>query len=275
MSNENKNDSEFPLEQSSNEAETVCRDCTFAVYEGETQTACALGNLDKLEKQGADIIEVYDETNKEFYVVKGRVCVAWRGSDWREKHKDRTDLEKIVARETMIRMDANIYMDKDTTLADVETTILSLKDNLIKPAQITLLNNFSKIDRPTMARICTHSGFKWRVENIQEGDVDKLRCIDIAIRKLNANELNYYCVFDAGRKIPVNFISDINNSLNKDMNRFLALRGEDGNGDVGQILIHKRIGGNRDKSFLDKIEHTTRSQGCPNLLQKTSEIVSG
>ena len=265
MSNENKNDSEFPLEESSNEAETICRDCAFAVYEGETQTACALGNLDKLEENGADIIEVYDETKKEFYVVKGRVCVSWRGSDWKEKHKDRTDLEQIVAKEIMIRMDANVYMDKDTTLADVEATILSLKENIIKPAQITLINNFSKIDRPTLARICSHSGFRWRVENIQED----------AIRKLNANELNYYCVFDAGRKVPVNFISDINKSLNKDMNRFLALIGEDGNGDVGQILMHKRIGGNRDKSFLDKIEHTTRSQGCPNLLQKTSEIVSG
>ena len=108
-----------------------------------------------------------------------------------------------------------------------------------------------------------------------EDNADRLRCIDIALRKLNANELNYYCIFDAGRKVPVNFISDINDSLNKDMNRFLALRSEDGNGDVGQILMHKRIGGNRDKSFLDKIEHTTRSQGCPNLLQKTSEIVSG
>ena len=274
MNNE-KNDSEFPLEQSSNEAETICRDCAFAVYEEETQTGCSLGKLDKLEENGADIIEVYDETNKEFYVIKGRVCVSWRDSNWKEKHKDREDLEQIVARETMIRMDANIYMDRDTTLADVEATILSLKENTIKPAQITLLNNFSKIDRPTLARICGHSGFRWRVENIQEDNADRLRCIDIALRKLDANELNYYCIFDAGRKVPVNFISDINDSLNKDMNRFLALRSEDGNGDVGQILMHKRIGGNRDKSFLDKIEHTTRSQGCPNLLQKTSEIVSG
>tara|TARA_R110000824_G_scaffold401004_1_gene610246 strand:- start:77 stop:898 length:822 start_codon:yes stop_codon:yes gene_type:complete len=269
-----ENEKEYPLEVKSDEAETICRDCAFAVYDEETQTGCSIGKLDKFEEQGAEIIEVYDETNKEFYVVKGRVCVSWRGSDWQNKHEERSDWAKIVAKETMIRMDAHLYMDKDTTLADVDKTIESLKNNTAKPAQLSLINNRSKIDRPTLARMCTSSGLKWRVENIQEEDASRLRCIDIAVRKVNANHFNYYCIFDAGKKVPTNFISDINSSLNDDLNRFLALRSEDGNGDVGQILMHKRIGGNRDKPFLDKIEHTTRSQGCPNLLQETSKIVS-
>jgi len=270
----NENEKEFPLEAASNEAETICRDCAFAVYDEETQTGCSIGKIDKFEKQGAEIIEVYDETNKEFYVIKGRVCVSWRGSDWKEKNKGRDDWAEIVAKETMVRMDAIIYMSKDTTLADVEKTVLSLKNNTIKPAQLTLVNNGSEIDRPTLARICNASEFKWRVENIQEEDASRMRGIDIAIKKVNANDYNYYCIFDAGKKVPTNFISDINSSLNDDLNRFLALRSDDGNGDVGQILMHKRIGGNRDKPFLDKIEHTTRSQGCPNLLQETSNVVS-
>ena len=273
MSNEHEN--EYPLEANSNETETICRDCAFAVYDGETQTGCSIGKLDKFEEQGAEVLEVYDETNKEFYVIKGRVCVSWRGSKWKEKYEGRDDWAEIVSKETMVRMDANIYMHKDTTLADIEKTVISLKNNTIKPAQITLINNQTEIDRATLARICNASGFKWRVENIQEDDADRLRCIDIAVRKVSAKECNYYCVFDAGKKVPPNFISDINSSLNDDLNKFLALRSDDGNGDVGQVLMHKRIGGNRDKSFLDKIEHTTRSQGCPNLLQKTSEIVSG
>jgi hypothetical protein len=58
------------------------------------------------------------------------------------------------------------------------------------------------------------------------------------------------------------------------MNRFLALKGNNGNGDVGQIHMHKQMGGNRDNRFLNKIDNTTRSQGCSHLLQKTSKIVS-
>ena len=81
-------------------------------------------------------------------------------------------------------------------------------------------------------------------------------------------------MFDAGKTVPKDFIADINKSLNVDMNRFLALKSEDGNGDVGQIHMHKQMGGNRDKRFLDKIDTTTRSQGCNHLLQNTSEIVS-
>ena len=72
-----ENEKEYPLEDKSNEAETICRDCAFAVYDEDSQTGCSIGKLDKFEEQGAEIIEVYDETNKEFFVVMGRVCVHW------------------------------------------------------------------------------------------------------------------------------------------------------------------------------------------------------
>ena len=269
-----ENEKEYPLEGKSDEAETICRDCAFAVYDEDSQTGCSIGKLDKFEEQGAEIIEVYDETNKEFYVVKGRVCVHWRGSDWKNKYKGRDDWDQIVAKETMVRIDANIYLDKNSTLVELDRTVKSLQKGKIKPVQITIINNCSTITRQLLASCGMNSGLRWRVESITEDDASRLRCIDIAVRKVNANEFNYYCIFDAGKKVPTNFISDINSSLNEDMNRFLALRSEDGNGDVGQVLMHKRIGGNRDKPFLDKIEHTTRSQGCPNLLQETSKIVS-
>lgn len=266
---------DYPLEVNSNEPETICRDCAFSVYDGETQTGCSLGKIDKFEEQGTEILEVYDETEKEFYVIKGRVCVFWRGRDWKEKNKGRKDWEDIVNKETMIRMDANIYLDKNSTLKDLDKTVTSLQKGTLKPVQLTIINNDSSLERLMLARVGMKSGFKWRVENIDDGgDVDRYRCIDIAIRKTSAKDCNYYFVFDAGQAVPKNFISDINESLNVDLNRFLALKGKDGNGDVGQVHMHKQIGGNRDKRFLDKIDSTTRSQGCPHLLQKTTEIVS-
>ena len=266
---------DYPLEANSNEPETICRDCAFSVYDGDTQTGCSLGKLDKFEEQGTEILEVYDETGKEFSVVKGRVCVFWRGGDWKEKHEGRNDWEDIVNKETMIRMDANLYLDKNSTLKDLDKTVASLKEGLIKPVQLTIINNHSKIERLVLARVGMKSGLKWRVENIEEdGEADRNRCIDISIRKTSAKNCNFFFVFDAGQAVPKNFIADINRSLNVDMNRFLALRGKDGNGDVGQVHMYKQIGGNRDKPFLDKIENTTRSQGCEHLSQETSEIVS-
>jgi len=52
---------DYPLEPNSNEPETICRDCAFSVYEGETQTACSLGKTDKFEEQGTEVLAVYDE----------------------------------------------------------------------------------------------------------------------------------------------------------------------------------------------------------------------
>jgi len=266
---------DYPLEPNSSEPETICRDCAFSVYEGETQTACSIGKIDKFKEQGAEVLEVYDETNKEFYVVKGRVCVFWRGGEWKKKHASRKDWEGIVNKETMVRMSANIYLDKKSTLKDLDKTVTSLQKGVLKPTQLTIINNHSPIEKLILARVGMKSGFKWRIENIQDdGKSDRYRCIDIAIRKTSAKDCNYYFVFNGGKVVPKDFIVDINKSLNVDMNRFLALKGNNGNGDVGQIHMHKQMGGNRDNRFLNKIDNTTRSQGCSHLLQKTSKIVS-
>ena len=270
---EDKIQGAFPLEQDSNEAETVCRDCAFAVYDGDTQTACSLGRLDKFEENGAEVVEVYDETNKEFFVIKGRVCVCWRHPDWQEKHEGR-NLEEIVKKETTIRMDAVVYIDKDSAYEDVKNTLDSLKAGQVKPACVTFVKNQCEVDDWAIVTLGRKSGLKWKAETIREDDATRGRCVDIAIRKTSAKDCNYYFVYNAGEIVPKNFISDINHSINEDMNRFLAPRSDDGNGDVGQIHIHKQIGGNRNKPFLAKIENTSRSQGCPELLQKTSDIVS-
>tara|TARA_R110000824_G_scaffold9415_4_gene42157 strand:+ start:47028 stop:47903 length:876 start_codon:yes stop_codon:yes gene_type:complete len=288
-----KEQSTFPLESISDEPETICRDCAFAVYDGKTQTGCSLEKIEKFKKQGAEILEVYDEENKEFFVIKGRVCVFWRGGEWQEKNKGRKDWEDIVNKETMTRMEAIIYLDKNSTLMDLDKTVTSLQTGIFKPMNLTMINNHSSIEKMILARVGMESSLKWRVENIRdpasEDDTgentdefnpdyefpERYRCVDIALQKSRAKECNYYFIFDAGKTVPKNFISDISNSINIDMNRFLALRGdENGDGDVGQVHMHKQMGGNRTKRFLDKIENTTKSQGCPQLLQNTSEIVS-
>ena len=51
----------YPLEINSNEPETICRDCAFSVYDGDTQTGCLLGKIDKFDAQDTEILEVYDD----------------------------------------------------------------------------------------------------------------------------------------------------------------------------------------------------------------------
>ena len=64
---------------------TSCKECVFAVYEGDTQTGCEFNRLDKLPH-----FEAYDD-QKEFYVVKG-LCNHIR----HEKTKDGSVYDKSL-----------------------------------------------------------------------------------------------------------------------------------------------------------------------------------
>ena len=75
--------------EQSEKPQTVCRDCSFSVYEGDTQTGCLLGNIEKLAENGAEIVESYDETGREFNVINDRLCVFWRHPQWEESPKYR------------------------------------------------------------------------------------------------------------------------------------------------------------------------------------------
>jgi hypothetical protein len=55
---------------------TSCKDCVFAIYNGNTQIGCHAGRLDNL-----DVAECYDE-EKEFFVTKNVNCLGFRKQSW-------------------------------------------------------------------------------------------------------------------------------------------------------------------------------------------------
>lgn len=67
-----------------NKLETSCKDCMFAVYDGNIQAGCEAG---RIEKFGDSVFEAYDD-DKEFYVVK-TVCNYFR------ENGTKTDLETV------------------------------------------------------------------------------------------------------------------------------------------------------------------------------------
>lgn len=63
--------------------QTSCKECLFAIYDGNTQVGCEDGRISKFED---DVIPVYD-TEKEFYVIN-RTCTLYRTKDWNDGIKD-------------------------------------------------------------------------------------------------------------------------------------------------------------------------------------------
>ena len=68
------------LQQQDNSVETLCKDCVFAIYEGEQQTGCHAGRLSSYKEES---IKEATDGDKEFYVIKG-ICPSYRPPKWGE-----------------------------------------------------------------------------------------------------------------------------------------------------------------------------------------------
>jgi len=293
---ENKKPTEQPtgIAEESERPQTACRDCCFAKYEESTQTGCEIGKLDLLAENGAEIIEAYDETNREFFVVDGRVCVFWREPEWEDREHVRKIGKTAAANlEVSTRFAAIVYMDKDTTVEDVQRTVDSLSkqnpipfglyfsnNSEVKPSKLADIGGrfASKANESSKRQGVLHYNFcgkrTWKIDQIKEEDADLLRCLDITVQKISANSCNYYALFKAGYEVPESFTSSISSFINDKMERFLALIPDKGeNGLVAQVHMHKSIGGNSKKPFVDKIKNVCKEQKCEYLVKNLSEVI--
>ena len=264
--------------------QTACRDCAFAEFDGNSQTGCKLGKIEKFKQNGASVKEVFDETDKEYFVIDGRFCVFWRRPSWLKKNEVvKLGAEKAARKEVQARFAAVVHISESSSPKDVEKTVDSLLKQNPQPEKLVFANT-SSIKPSKLVALGKHFSINlqipkekgcsyWKIEQIKEDDVDFSRAVDIAVKGLSANDQNYYCGFNAGFEVPIDFTNKIDSSINDDMNRFLLLTSENENGFVGQIHMHKSIGGNYGRNFVDKMKTVTEEQKCPHLIQKITDIV--
>lgn len=91
--------------------QTSCKNCIFAIYDGNTQKGC---QDNRIEKFGDFVIEAYDDS-KEFYVIN-RLCNLYRNSNWNNGEIDvsKAKLESCLTFDILINctdIDDN-YKDK-------------------------------------------------------------------------------------------------------------------------------------------------------------------
>lgn len=269
--------------------QAVCRDCSFAVYDDQTQTGCKLNKLDKFRERGADITEAYDETGRNFFIVEDRFCVFWRENGWeelpawgvpRDKRSD-SALEARVRHDVRTKIFSVIYMDKNSSLSDLKKTANSLRSGDLRPVHTVFCNNKSDIETKDILKIAKNSGGLWGIESIAEEGASKQRCLDICLKKSKSKDHVFYSFFASGYKVPKNFHSDIDSAINDELMAFLVLdpegdneNGEVPNGFVGQVHVHRKIGGNNQKPFVEKMKNVLESQECQHLIVPLSQIVN-
>jgi hypothetical protein len=245
--------------------ETLCRDCVFAEFSDNTQVGCTLNQLDRLEEAGAEVIEAVDENEKEFFLIRNLFCRYWRDKNWLA-NRPNVSLEglRVAARDEM-KIHYDVVIIANDNLADLQTTLESLKNQAIHPKHITVLRyNDNRLRPPEIIEsLRSLENIPWRNQNLLHKDIG----LDAVINTGSQNS-PIVAVFNAGFSVPSNFFTILDILVNDDLLSFALIEpNEDGNGLVVSSHIFKLLNGNYnpesgeyDKEFATKLKEAQWAQ---------------
>lgn len=267
---------------------TPCKDCCFAVYEGDTQTGCRFDRVEKFRGKGVGVREVYDR-DKEFFVIE-TACLLHRSrkSPWAMANPG--GVRMSVARgEVEVEADAVVVMGEGHSVAQARATLDSLLwQKVVQPNKVTVVVNRGGVKASDLVYLMpSHWEVKFLLERLADGSRPGTgRCVDHAVAGSTAQ---FYAVFSPGFSVPDDFFACLDRAVNDDLERFVMLEpNAAGEGLVVQTRTHRYYGGNteaviqgdeagveagtRADSVVEKIRHRVRVEGKPGLVKKVSEV---
>lgn len=192
--------------------QTSCKDCLFAIYNGNTQIGCEANRIEKFKNH---VIEAYDD-EKEFYVLN-RLCNLYRFKSWNNGEKD---LEKA-------RSESSVVFD---IIIDCDNIDDSMRDDLIdiikkigyNKHKITLLRAYNT-DRDITAKLMYILHYFPNI-NIsmyfeKQETIYSILSKSIGLFHVIVNETNY-------TNLDV-FMSKINSYINEDLKQSVLYKSDD------------------------------------------------
>jgi hypothetical protein len=252
---------------------TCCKDCVFSQYEGITQLDCSLGKIDKFERLDIPIIEAYDD-EKEFYIIENRKCQFYRNKQWMLQNIDVGDapntINFLVKKETQISPDILILVETNTSLEDIKTTVLSIKNSTIKPLSIifTFEKNIEKLHLSIFQWIKHNVEIPYSYEYVHIED----NKINFGVRRV---KLFYICL-EAGKELKEKYIENINNRINNEMWPILYIRAEEPYQYHHMFVskqLHNFVGGFGKRTIDDKVNELKEDEECLMNMIVTYEMI--
>jgi len=269
-----------------NQVHTNCKDCAFAVYSGKTQTECSAGILERYKKEGAEIIEVYDDSGKEFFVIDNRLCSYHREKEWAKKYS-KSELLNIVKSQTKSPYHVMILYREGSSKEDLGTTLKSLAEQFNPPNIVSIISmekteSIYELNMQLESIIKKYDDkFDWRIQNILYSETTDRQAIDLAVDGTYFKyTFPYYLVFESGFEVPKDFTEELHNSIMFEGKKMVFCHPIEGsmNGMLVNRLLHRKHTGNAFnihiedklsafeegiKSHIFKIEEI-----CPSIKQK-------
>jgi len=240
---------------------TACKECVFAVYDGNTQTSCKLNKIQDYRNAEIDIVDVYDD-DKNFYIINGRFCLFFRNQQVMEHHPKNT-WEKIVRLQTKVPYHLILMVNKEDTLKTVKDAIRSIKQQEYEPNIVTIVNKQypyyqespnSYIRPSKILEILQDAEFhQYSLRNIYDAELQDREMIDLVFDTYKQHSYPFYAVFMANRQIPLEFSTQLNTAILIKMQQIcVATLDSSVHGMVFNRIAHKKHGGNSFRIDLEQ-----------------------
>jgi hypothetical protein len=262
-----------------NPLHTNCKDCAFAVYSGKTQTDCSAGILERYRKNGAEIIEVYDDDDKEFFVIDNKICPYHREKDWAKKYS-KSELLNIVNAQTKSPYHVMILYKEEASQEGLSSTLKSLAEQFNPPNIVSIISmkktdSIYKLNMELESIIKEYDEkFDWRIQNIVNSETTERQAIDLAVDGTYFKySFPYYLVFECGFEVPKDFTEELHNSIMFDGKQMVFCEPIEGsmNGMLVNRLLHRKHTGNAFNVHIeDKLAEF--EEGAENHMFNIEEI---
>jgi hypothetical protein len=257
---------------------TICKDCIFAEWHGDTQTGCEFDRLDAFEENGAEIVG-QDDGQLQYFVVSGRFCNACRNHNWGSKHPQ-SQWRDLVEKEFRVRCDMLIYISDDSTYQEVFRSIETVLDQTLPAWGIRLIVNrpFADVRQYVKMMRELDPQIPWEVRHVKEQEnvegekyhASLGESVDLTVIYVKAT---YYTLCRAGYSYPLNYIETLERAVNRNMTRFVALLpDDDGNGLCVQTILHNTLRGHKVKDVIEKIEEIASEESTGHMIKRFEDL---
>lgn len=227
-----------------NKIKTVCRDCIFATYKEKTQIGCDLNRIYKYKKRGVQVIPAYDE-QREFYIINGAFCNAYRGPQWKKQNTGQNLIE-VVKKE--IKLAYSLFVSYNDEV-DFITMIDCIKQLDIIPRCLYIINRSP--DKHTDYMIKNYDN-NWREINVLEVEWGDYLYVHQSIVSRKTKTLFYFHLSShyIVHYNPNTLINNVNNYINEHLKEVLAIVYN--NKIVGALTNLNRIYGRNFLEYINK-----------------------
>lgn len=156
-----------------NKIHTPCKDCYFAVYDGDRQDGCHMGMLELYrDSDQVEVLEAYDD-HKEFYIINNKKCTGYKEEKYFvQRNMSEASLEERKAYVKNTQKLKYCFMLNASELSDkeIEKALGLLKLSSVYPETIQLL--VRKINNEILMKLknlLENSGLqsKWKISELQ------------------------------------------------------------------------------------------------------------